>query len=78
MHFANSSPRHHYLTLLLNGKLVIAPISPDIQGKVLDVGTGTGETNSNPYLHRRVVNSFRNMGNVSVAVASLSRPRMQC
>ncbi|KAF4981729.1 hypothetical protein FZEAL_2531 [Fusarium zealandicum] len=32
---------HHFLTLLLNGKLYLAPIKDDI-AKVLDVGTGTG------------------------------------
>lgn len=32
---------HHVLTLLLDGKLHLAPLRPDIQ-KVLDVGTGTG------------------------------------
>ncbi|KAK1772059.1 S-adenosyl-L-methionine-dependent methyltransferase [Phialemonium atrogriseum] len=32
---------HHYLTLLLGGKLFLAPIKDDIQ-KALDVGTGTG------------------------------------
>ncbi|KAK0648536.1 S-adenosyl-L-methionine-dependent methyltransferase [Cercophora newfieldiana] len=32
---------HHVLTLLLDGELHRAPISPDVQ-KVLDVGTGTG------------------------------------
>ncbi|KAH6984337.1 S-adenosyl-L-methionine-dependent methyltransferase [Ilyonectria sp. MPI-CAGE-AT-0026] len=32
---------HHYLTLLLDGKLFLAPLKPDIK-KVLDVGTGTG------------------------------------
>ncbi|KAM5377937.1 hypothetical protein ACJZ2D_004841 [Fusarium nematophilum] len=32
---------HHSLTLLLGGKLFLAPISPNVQ-KVLDVGTGTG------------------------------------
>ena len=33
--------RHHYLTLLLDNKLFLAPLKPDIQ-KVLDIGTGTG------------------------------------
>ncbi|KFZ00045.1 hypothetical protein V500_01200 [Pseudogymnoascus sp. VKM F-4518 (FW-2643)] len=32
---------HHMLTLLLDGKLFLAPISPNPQ-KVIDVGTGTG------------------------------------
>ncbi|RSL47487.1 hypothetical protein CEP54_013397 [Fusarium duplospermum] len=32
---------HQSLTLLLEGKLFLAPIKPDVQ-KVLDVGTGTG------------------------------------
>ncbi|CAJ0552245.1 Ff.00g062240.m01.CDS01 [Fusarium sp. VM40] len=32
---------HHYLTLLLDGKLTLAPIKEDME-KVLDVGTGTG------------------------------------
>jgi hypothetical protein len=32
---------HHYLTLLLGGKLYLAPIAKNIQ-RVLDVGTGTG------------------------------------
>ncbi|KAJ9157361.1 Phosphoethanolamine N-methyltransferase 3-like protein 1 [Pleurostoma richardsiae] len=32
---------HHYLTLLLGGKLCLAPIKDDVK-KVLDVGTGTG------------------------------------
>ncbi|KAF5008198.1 hypothetical protein FDECE_5531 [Fusarium decemcellulare] len=32
---------HHFLTLLLDGKLYLAPIKDDIQ-KVLDIGTGTG------------------------------------
>ncbi|KXX82478.1 Demethylmenaquinone methyltransferase [Madurella mycetomatis] len=34
---------HHYLTLLLNDKLFLAPIQEDAEGlTVLDVGTGTG------------------------------------
>ncbi|EGU73214.1 hypothetical protein FOXB_16275 [Fusarium oxysporum f. sp. conglutinans Fo5176] len=32
---------HHYLTLLLDGKLHLAPIKPDVQ-KVVDIGTGDG------------------------------------
>lgn len=32
---------HHMLTLLLDGKLFLAPIDPNVQ-QVLDVGTGTG------------------------------------
>lgn len=32
---------HHYLTVLLGGKLFLAPIKKDVE-KVLDVGTGTG------------------------------------
>ncbi|KIL85329.1 hypothetical protein FAVG1_11284 [Fusarium avenaceum] len=32
---------HHYLTLLLDGKLTLAPLKEDME-KVLDVGTGTG------------------------------------
>ncbi|KAI5456714.1 S-adenosyl-L-methionine-dependent methyltransferase [Mariannaea sp. PMI_226] len=32
---------HHYLQILLEGKLFLAPISKDVK-KVLDVGTGTG------------------------------------
>ncbi|KAM0258531.1 hypothetical protein ACHAPA_011236 [Fusarium lateritium] len=32
---------HHYLTLLLDGKLTLAPLKEGIE-KVLDVGTGTG------------------------------------
>ena len=33
--------RHHYLTLLLDNKLFLAPVKPDAE-KVLDIGTGTG------------------------------------
>lgn len=32
---------HHYLTLLLGGKLFVAPIGDDVEA-VLDIGTGTG------------------------------------
>ncbi|KAH7176939.1 S-adenosyl-L-methionine-dependent methyltransferase [Dactylonectria macrodidyma] len=32
---------HHYLTLLLKGKLYLPPLKPNIE-KVLDIGTGTG------------------------------------
>lgn len=32
---------HHIHRLLANGKLFLAPISPDVQ-RVLDIGTGTG------------------------------------
>ncbi|KAH7179986.1 S-adenosyl-L-methionine-dependent methyltransferase [Fusarium flagelliforme] len=32
---------HHYLTLLLNGELFLAPVKEDVQ-RVLDVGTGSG------------------------------------
>ncbi|KAK4207959.1 S-adenosyl-L-methionine-dependent methyltransferase [Rhypophila decipiens] len=32
---------HHYMTLLLDDRLYLAPIRPDVQ-KVLDIGTGTG------------------------------------
>ena len=34
-------PSHHAHTLILDGKLCLAPIKDDIQ-KVVDVGTGTG------------------------------------
>lgn len=32
---------HHYLTILLDNNLFLAPISPHVQ-RVLDVGTGSG------------------------------------
>ncbi|RKK74427.1 hypothetical protein BFJ69_g8533 [Fusarium oxysporum] len=34
---------HHYLTLLLDGELFLAPIKTDSIQRVLDVGTGSGE-----------------------------------
>ncbi|KAK0726057.1 S-adenosyl-L-methionine-dependent methyltransferase [Lasiosphaeris hirsuta] len=33
---------HHYLTLLLGGKLYLAPLNEDAIENVLDIGTGTG------------------------------------
>lgn len=33
---------HHFLTMLLDDKLHLAPIKPDAT-KILDIGTGTGE-----------------------------------
>jgi len=33
--------QHHMLLIMLNGKLLLAPISPHVQD-VLDIGTGTG------------------------------------
>ncbi|KAK0627986.1 S-adenosyl-L-methionine-dependent methyltransferase [Immersiella caudata] len=38
---ASADITHHYLTLLLDGKLFLAPIKQDIK-RVLDIGTGTG------------------------------------
>ncbi|KAH7194503.1 S-adenosyl-L-methionine-dependent methyltransferase [Fusarium oxysporum] len=35
--------RHHFTLLLLENKLHLAPLKPDIQ-RVLDIGTGTGKT----------------------------------
>jgi len=37
-------PSHHYLTILLDDKLYLAPIPKDAENlTVLDIGTGTGE-----------------------------------
>ncbi|KAF5693037.1 TAM domain-containing protein [Fusarium denticulatum] len=41
---------HHYLTLLLDGELFLAPIKIDSIQRVLDVGTGSGEFSSVPPL----------------------------
>ncbi|RGP66590.1 hypothetical protein FLONG3_8786 [Fusarium longipes] len=39
--FNSLSPSHHYLTVLLDGQLYLAPIGDNVQ-KALDVGTGSG------------------------------------